>query len=190
MVEFLVIFSVAAAGALVRLSADPLLKTVARRTQSATLTLGSVRGDYAPAAPPVDPVASFAFTLTGYGVVSLALVSALPGPMALQRTVLAFALLCVGGLLGEISSTGTTTSLPNIDSEQESNPPRRPISLGLSLALTLTLNLSFAVLSYGQGLLEIVPPRKPSGAADTAVLIRHPPDQPAAQPVSGSLPPR
>jgi len=129
--EFLVLFSLAATGSLVCVWADLVLKFVARKSRSETVATGPGRGASAASAPHGDPVLEFGFTLACYGAVSLVLVSALPGALALERTCLVFAVLCVGGL-----------------------SPR------LSLTLALMLNLAFAVVSSGQGLIQIVPPPK------------------------------
>jgi hypothetical protein len=161
-IEFLVIFSVAAAGSLVRLSAEPALKFVARKTQGATIATGPGGLDSAGSGQQVDPVLMFGFILACYGAMALGLVIALPGPLALERTGFAFALLCVGGLVREISCTGTTTRLPTLDMDQDEQAQRKPISLRLSVALTLMLNVTFAVLSSGQGLVGIAPPRAAS----------------------------
>jgi hypothetical protein len=110
-------------------------------------------------APRGDPVLAFGFTLACYGAISLVLVSALPGALALERTCLAFALLCVGGLLSEIATTASTKP-PAHDADEEAPAQRAPLSPRLSLTLALILNLAFAVVSSGQGLIQIVPPRK------------------------------
>jgi len=163
-IEFLVIFSVAAAGSLVRLSADPALKFVARKTQGATIATGPAGCESAGPGHQVDSVLTFGFILACYGAMALGLVIALPGPLALERTCLAFALLCVGGLVSEISCTGTTARPPSLDTDQDEPPQRKPISLRLSVALTLMLNLTFAVLSADQGLIGIAPPRAASAS--------------------------
>jgi hypothetical protein len=162
--EFLVIFSVAASGSLVRLSADRVLKFVARRTQAETIVtgLGGVQSDAT--GHQVDPVFTFGFMLVCYGAIALALVVELPGPLVLERMGLTFALLCLGGLISEISCTGTTAKLPSLDADGAAPSQPEPISLQLSVALTLMLNLTFAVLSSGQGLIEIVPPKAASAS--------------------------
>jgi hypothetical protein len=66
--------------------------------------------------------------------------------------------LCVGGLLSEISST-TTTKSPALDGDEDAPLEREPLSPRLSLMLALMLNLAFAVVSSGQGLIQIVPPK-------------------------------
>ena len=159
MPEFLVLFSLAAMGSLVCLWANLVLKFVARKSRSETVATGPGRGASAAAAPRADPVLAFGFTLACYGAISLVLVSALPGALALERTCLAFALLCVGGLLSEISST-TTTRPPALDGDEDAPAQREPLSPQLSLTLALMLNLAFAVVSAGQGLIQIVPPPK------------------------------
>jgi hypothetical protein len=162
-IEFVTTFSLAAAGSLVGLSADLVLNLVAGNGPRNTITTGAVRGESTESARPADPVTTFGFILISYGIIALALTTALPGPLALERTGLTFALLCVGGLIGEISRTGSTTQLPNLDADDRMPAQRKPISLRLSLALMLIFNLSFAVLSTGRGLIEIVPP-KPASA--------------------------
>jgi hypothetical protein len=170
--EFFVLFSLATTGSLVSLAADLALRLIARKTQNEALTTSPGRGGADSPVIDVDPVVTFGFTLAGYGIVALSLVSLLPGPFALERTALAFALLCVGGLISEISTTGTTAQLQNLDLQPEQPPQRDPISPGLSLALTLVLNLTFAVLSSGQGLLEIVPQKdQPTDNAITSVPL-------------------
>jgi hypothetical protein len=123
--------------------------------------MGPVRGESTALEPQVDPVYRFAFILACYGAIALALVTALPGALALERTGLAFAVLCVGGLIGEISSTRQTASLAP---SEDASAPRKSISLRLSLGLMLALNLVFAVLGSGQGLLEVVPPAEAASA--------------------------
>lgn len=167
MFESMVNFSLATAGSLVGLSAPIAVKFVARKTQSATIAMAPVRGDSASLEPEVDPVYRFAFILACYGAIALALVTALPGRLALERTGLAFALLCVGGLTGEISSTRQTASLS--PSEDATVPPKS-ISLRLSLGLMLALNLAFAILGSGQGLLEVVPPAQAASTSRSEEL--------------------
>lgn len=159
MPEFLILFSLAAMGSLVCLSANLALKFVARKSQSETVATNPGRGASAASATHGDPVLAFGFTLACYGAISLVLVSALPGALALERTCLAFAVLCVGGLLSEISSTATTKS-PALDEDEDAPAQREPLSPRLSLTLALMLNLAFAVVSSGQGLIQIVPPPK------------------------------
>jgi hypothetical protein len=169
-IVFLVIFSLATAGSLVCLSAELLLKFAARKAPSETVAMGSGRGGPAAPMPRVDPVLTFGWVLACYGAIALGLVSALPGALALERTMLAFALLCVGGLVGEIASTGTTARQPALDGDDEPPAERKPISLPLSVALMLTLNLTVAVVSAGQGLIEIVPPVTAPASAMTEEL--------------------
>jgi hypothetical protein len=158
--EFLVLFSLAAAGSLVCVWANLVLKIVARKSRSETVATDPARGASAASAPQGDPVLAFGFTLACYGAISLVLVSALPGALALERTCLTFAVLCVGGLLSEISST-TTTKPPTVDGDEDAPPAQRePLSPRLSLTLALMLNLAFAVVSSSQGLIQIVPPAK------------------------------
>ena len=158
MLEFMVLFSLAAVGSLVCVWADLVLKFVARKSRSETVATGPGRAASAASAPHGDPVLAFGFTLACYGAISLVLVSALPGALALERTCLVFAVLCVGGLLSEISNT-TTTMVPSIDGDEDAPAEREPLSPGLSLTLALMLNLAFAVVSSGQGLIQIVPPK-------------------------------
>lgn len=167
MFESIVNFSLATAGSLVGLSAPTAVKFVVRRTQSATIAIAPVRGDSTSLDPQVDPVYRFAFILACYGAISLALVTVLPGALALDRTGLAFALLCVGGLIGEIAVTRETASL---GPTEDAASPRKSISLRLSLGLMLALNLAFAVLGSGQGLLEVVPPAKTASASHSQEL--------------------
>lgn len=165
MVAFLVVFSLIAAGSLVCLMAEVALKLVARRAERESVATGPTRSGAATAPAGVDPVLTFGFIVTCYGAISLVLVSALPGALALERTLLAYALLCVGGLVGEISITGTTTDLPSLDLDSDEPPQRKPISVGLSLALAVMLNLVFAVLISGQNVIPMVPPAKTNSAA-------------------------
>lgn len=160
MIDFIVTFSLAAAGSLVCLSAGLVLHLAAGTGQRSTLISGAGRGESTEAPRPVDPVATVAFILVCYGLIALVLSTALPGPLALERTGLTFALLCVGGLIGEISSSASTGRLPEPD-EQRVSARRKPMSLCLSLALMLVLDLGVAVLTQGQGLIQIVPPPKP-----------------------------
>lgn len=167
MLQFIVIFSLCVVGSLVGLSADLAHRFVVRKTANALMTAGPGSGDgrgavravASAAAPQTDPVVTVGSILVCYGVLALALVGALPAPLALERTVLTFALLCVGGLIGEIAKSSSTIA-PEVDPESVDAPAaqRQPPSRGLSLTLALVLNLAFAVLSAGQGLIEIVPP--------------------------------
>jgi hypothetical protein len=165
--EVIIIFSLAAAGCLIRLSTDLVLQLLARRAAAGTIAAGPDRGQSHDAAQPkTDPLAGVALTLTCYGALAVVVVSEYPGQLALQRTWLAFALMCVGGLIGEISRTGTgRAAQPDLDAEEDEAAERTPGSVGLSVALMLTLNLAIAVLVSGQGLVPIVPP--PASAVDT-----------------------
>jgi len=156
--EFLIIFALAASGSVVCALAEFTLKRIAAGTQGETIATGPIRAEACAPAPHVDPVLTFGLILGCNGAIALVLVSAFPGPLALERTCLTFAMLCVGGLIREISRTGSIRQLPNLDADNESPPLRTPFSRRLSLSLMLVLNLSFAVLSTGQGLIEIVPP--------------------------------
>jgi hypothetical protein len=162
--EVMVIFSLAAAGCLVRLSTDLVLQVLARRISSGTLANSPNQGSPHESAAKADPVVALGLTLTCYGTIALVLVSELPGAFALQRTGLVFALLCVGGLVGEISrtGTGTGTAAPDVDADQREPVERTPTSVGLSVALMLALNLAVAVMAGGQGLVSIVPPPVPA----------------------------
>ena len=161
MFEAVVNFSLATAGSVVGLSAPIAVRFLARKTQSVTTAMGPVRGESTSLEPQVDPLYRFGFILACYGAIALALVTALPGARALERTGLAFAVLCVGGLIGEISSARQTASL---GPSEEATAPHKPISRRLSLGLMLTLNLAFAVLGSGQDLLEVVPTAKAASA--------------------------
>ena len=165
--EVMVIFLLAAVGCLVRLSTDLVLQVLARRVSSGTLANGpsSASPHESPSKP--DPVVALGLTLTCYGTIALALVSALPGAFAFQRTGLVFALLCVGGLVGEISRAGTGTAAADADAEAREPVERTPTSVGLSVALMLALNLAIAVLAGGQGLVHIVPPPAPAAGDAT-----------------------
>ena len=164
--EFMVIFSVAAFGCLVRLSTDLIVQFFARKVPSGTIATGPHHGQAPESQPQVDPWVTVGLTLTCYGAIALALVSELPGTLAFQRTWLAFALLCVGGLIGEISRTrsgvdaGSAES--DLDADESEAEERTSGSVGLSVALMLALNLTVAVLSSGQGLVQIVPPPVPA----------------------------
>ncbi|MDB6083676.1 MAG: hypothetical protein JWN43_1557 [Gammaproteobacteria bacterium] len=182
MFEFLAIFSLASSGSLIRLSSDLALRFLARKTQTKTVANGPCGDESAASRYPVDPVVTFGFILACYGAIALALVFALPGPLALERMALAFALLCVGGLITEISCTGSTSQLPRLDADENAPAQRKPISLQLSVALTLMLNLTFAVLSCGQGLIEIAPPKgTTAGRAqelDAIIVVARRPNDP------------
>jgi hypothetical protein len=163
MIEFMVIFSVATVGSLVRLSAGLALKLFVRKPQSETIAAGSGRSWVSPALP-VDPALRFGFILACDGALVLAFVSAMPGDLALERTGLTFALLCAGGLIGEICSGATTARLPHLEAHERAAPQPVPTPRRLSAAWTLVLNLGVAVLCTGQGLIEIVPPKTLSAA--------------------------
>ena len=158
--EFFVIFALAGSGSLVCVLSEFTLRRIAAATQGETIVAGPSRAKACAASPHVDPVLIFGLILACNGAIALALVSEFPGPLALERTCLTFAMLCVGGLIREISRTGTTRQSPNLDLDADSPPIRSPFSRRLSLSLMLMLNLSFAVLSTGQGLIEIIPPRR------------------------------
>lgn len=163
--EVVVIFSLAVAGCLVRLSTDLVLQVLARRAAAGTTATGPDHGTSHESEPKADPVFTLGLTLTCYGAIALAIVSELPGGLAFQRTWLAFALLCVGGLVGEISRTSSHSSPPaDVDADDVEPVERTPGSVGLSVALMLAMNLAIAVLASGQGLVQIVPPRVQAGA--------------------------
>ena len=164
MLEFIVSLSLAVAGSLVGLSANLALRLLAGNSQPNTIATGLGRGDSAEPGGSVDPVVAFGFILASYGLIALALTTALPGPMVLERTGLTFAYLCVGGLIGEISTAGSTARVPQLGEDDRAPIQRKPVSLWLSLAVMLVFNLSFAVLICGQGLIEIVPPMKSTNA--------------------------
>jgi hypothetical protein len=156
--EFFVIFSLAASGSVVCMLAEFTLKRIAAGTRGETITAGPSRTETCTPAPDVDAVLIFGLIIACNGAIALVLVSAFPGPLVLERTCLTFAMLSVGGLIREISRTGTVRQPSNLDVDSEAPPLRSPFSRRLSLSLMLMLNLSFAVLSTGQGLIEIVPP--------------------------------
>jgi hypothetical protein len=172
--QFIVIFSLSVAGSLVALSAELAHRFFRRKTRSELMTAGPVTGTGRPAGragaaesiPGTDPVVTFGSILACYGALALALVGALPAPLALERTVLTFAFLCVGGLLGEIAkSSSTLPTEADPDAVEREITPREPPSRGLSFTLALVLNLAFAVLGAGQGLIDIVPPAGTAKAA-------------------------
>jgi hypothetical protein len=169
MLEFVVILSISGIGSLVRLSASLVLHHFAPKSQSDTIAAGPDRGFSAEAAPAVDPVLRFGFILALDGAIVLALMSALPGDLALERTAFAFALLCAGGLIGEIASSRGARQT-NVDADEEAPAQRGGTSRLLSAALTVMLNLSLAVLCSGQGLIEIVPPKSLESASYTQEL--------------------
>ncbi len=162
MIESLVIFSLAATGSFVCLSADLAHKFLARKTHAGTVPASPGRSPVAASLPSMDPVMTCGLVLACYGAVALILVSALPGAFALERTGLAFGLLCAGGLIGEIATTGASRELPAAEGDDEGSHAYKPMSVPLSVALMLVLNLALAVLTSGQGLLEIVPPKSVS----------------------------
>lgn len=145
MLAFFVILFTAAGGSVVCLSAAPAFRSLTPGRQDS------------------DPILRFGFILAVYGLIAVGLVGALPGALAMQRTALVFALLCVGGLVGEISRTGSTTTLPTMDRGGEAvGVSTKPLSPRLSFALMTVLDLAFAVLLFGQGLIDIVPPHSAS----------------------------
>jgi hypothetical protein len=151
-----VIFSLTLVGSCVRMSVDLALKWMAPKAHGSIAT--SPDRAFSTPVGPVDPVFRFGFILAGDGAIVLALVSALPGALGLQRTCLAFALLCVGGLVGEISSTGFSAAPSSGDAPDQQAAAPRPRPRSWSLASMVVLNLGVAVLSSRQGLIDIVPP--------------------------------
>jgi len=170
MSEVIVIFSLAAAGCLVRMAASPVLMLFARRMPNGTIASGPGHGQSPESTPKADPIVSFGLTLACYGAIALVLVEKLPGEMANERTCLAFALLCVGGLIGEISRARAGGVEADGDDEDLSGDEPMPNSVGLSVALMLTLNLAVAVLCSGQGLVQILPPTASPTSDDGAQL--------------------
>jgi len=166
----MVIFSLAAAGCLVRLSTDLVLQHFARKAPSGTIVSGPSFGHAAGSRVKADPVFGVGLTLTCYGAIALGLVVALPGALGNQRTCLAFALLCAGGLIGEISRTGTGAAAGDRDAAEPQPAERSPKSIGLSVALMLALTLAIAVLASGKGLIQIVPPPPTANGAAVTEL--------------------
>jgi hypothetical protein len=166
MPEIMVIFSLAATGSLVRLSIDFVLQFVARKMAAQTTASGPL---HAEPQSRVDPLVAVGLTLSGYGALALALIFAFPGDLAIQRTGLAFALLCVGGLVGEICRT-RGTAVPNDVEVDDESYDGIPASVGLSMTLTLAMNLAMALLVSGQGLVAIVPPAQPVGDVQATEL--------------------
>jgi len=162
--EIIEVFTLAASGCLVRLSTDLVLQLFARKLPSGTIVTGPTQGQSPEAASKADPLMTLWLTVGCYGAIALALVSELPGAFAFQRTWLAFAFLCVGGLIGEISRAGTNGPIADADADADAEADERepaertPTSVGLSVALMLALDLAVAVLVSGQGLMQIVPP--------------------------------
>ena len=163
-------FCLALAGSLVCSSAHLALTYFASMRQGETYAMSRGRAESVVSEARVDPVLNFGCILTCYGVIALTLVSVLPGALALERTILAFACMCVGGLVAEIASARSTTEPPNVDGDEAAPEPRKPSALRISLALTMMLNLAFAVLSSGQGLINIVPPSEARQAARESQL--------------------
>lgn len=165
MIEYTVIFSLSIIGSLVGLSADLVQRFLARRGRNEFIVEGFGRAGSARLAPQTDPTLTFGLILACYGLLALALVCAVPAPLALERTVLTFAVLCVGGLIGEISKSSVTVPA---DSDAADVPPvaRKRPSRRLSLTLALVLNLAFAVLCAGQGIIDIVPASNAKPAAN------------------------
>jgi hypothetical protein len=163
MIEAIVIFCLSTTGCLVSLSTDLGLRVFARKLANGSTASGSGPGQSPESRPKADPIVTFGLTLACYGAIALVLVAELAGELAMERTCLAFALLCAGGLIGEIAHSRT-------DHQAHEPSTRTPGSLGLSIALMLTLNVAVAVLCGGQGLIQIVPPPAPVSAAESAEL--------------------
>ena len=85
-----------------------------------------------------------------------------------KRTCLAFALLCVGGLIGEISNTGLRTTVPGHEAPDDARLLPRRVPHRFSLTSTLILNLAVALLCQGQALIDIVPARDPHSSRGRA----------------------
>lgn len=159
MAESVVIFLIVAVGSLVRWSADVALRHFAAKAARETVGVVSKGVCSRVSVGGVDPVVRLGFILAGYGAIVLALVSAVPGDLALERTGFAFALLCAGGVVGEISGARVTaqTSHTEQEGDDEDDEHSGETSRPLSVALALTLNVSIALLTSGQGLIPIVP---------------------------------
>lgn len=174
MSEVLVIFSLAATGCLVRLSMDLALHFFARRLPSGRTAAGPTH-DHAPdAQSKADPAVTLGVTVACYGAIAFVLICELPGELAFQRTMLAVALLSVGGIIGEISRAGKAAE-PDLESEDAHPEESSPSSVGLSVALMLALCLAVAVLVSGQGLIQVVPPARtvdnPSTELEQIVVV-------------------
>ena len=154
--EVLVIFSLAAMGCLARLALDLAMQFFARRAPGGRIAMGPGHGQTVQGK--ADPTVTLGATLGCYGAIAMVLVAALPGALAFQRMWFAFALMCVGGLIGEISRAGTGTPPADMDADEGEPDDHTPGSVGLSVALMLALNLAVAVLLSGQGLVQVVPP--------------------------------
>lgn len=167
MSELMVVFFLAATGSLVRLSTDFALRLFTRKIGEESIASGPKHADETPSHP--DPLMAVGLTLSGYGAIALGLVLALPGELPVQRTWLAFALLCVGGLVGEICRTRDVacTADPEADDDAQDGVPA---SVGLSLTLMLALNLAIGILLSDQGLVTIVPPGPPIAEGQAAQL--------------------
>lgn len=169
MLEFCVIFCLASLGSLVCISTEMAQRAVARKSLAEAVANGPGRVRGASAGDPhADPVFSFGLIVACYGAFALGVVCELPGSRALERAGLAFAWLCVGGLISKIASTGSNAAPCASDGDAGLAQPK-PVSLRLAVALTVTLNVTLALLCSGQGLVEVVPP-KPAGAAYAEVL--------------------
>jgi hypothetical protein len=155
--QFIVIFCVSVVGSLVGLTAQLAHRFFVRKTGSEFITAGSSCARTGGATPQIDPVITVGAILACYGAIALAFVCAVPAPLALERTVLTFAFLCIGGLIGEISQSNSGHSDGDSDAADDRPIPRKPPSRGLSLTLAVVLNLAMGVLCAGNGLIDIVP---------------------------------
>jgi hypothetical protein len=155
MPELMVIFSLAATGSLVRLSTDFALQFVVRKIAAESTASGP---GHAPETQlQADPLVAVGLALSCYAAIALGLILALPGDLPIQRTWLAFALLSVGGLVGEICRTRSAAPVADPEAEDDESCDGIPASVGLSMSLMLALNLAMALLLSGQGLVAIVP---------------------------------
>lgn len=168
MPELMVMFSLAATGSLVRLSTDFALQFVARKMAATSTASGPEHS--AETQLRVDPLVAVGLALSCYGAIALGLILALPASLPIQRTWLAFAVLCVGGLIAEICRTRTGTAVVDPEVEDDESYDGIPASVGLSMTLILTLNLAIALLISGQGLVLIVPPTRPANEAQATEL--------------------
>jgi hypothetical protein len=168
MPEIFVIFCLAATGSLVRFSIAFALQFCAKKMRRETMASGPGSSDQPNAS--ADPLVAVGLTLTCYGALALGLILSLPGELAIERTWLAFALLCVGCLVGEISRARATSVDRDPQGERDEPEDVLPSSVGLSMMLMLVLNLAVAVLCSGQGLVGIVPPAPSANQAQATEL--------------------
>ena len=166
MPEVFVIFCLTAAGSLVRLSLDFALQFFSRKMRRETVGSGPGRSEEASA--PNDPLVAIGLTLTWYGALALGLVLSLPGDLVIERTWLAFALMGVGGLVGEICRARAPAIERHSRWDDAEAEDTLPDSVGLSTTLILVLNLAIAILCSGQGLVAIVPPSRPASQVEVS----------------------